>query len=273
MNLSVDTAYVRSTTPWMSRHHNILVGCVESHQRQYRFAGVQHESYDVTGLVRRHLVHQGYRPAVTELTVLTDGDDGLRRIVREATRSRVKPLLDWFHVAMRIQHVRQIANGLRTEAPSHVRAKAIIEHEVDRLHWRLWHGRPYAVDTTLARIREPIREFRSNMNASQRLNDGPRKLYPALLELKRYVTTQSHVMTNYSQRHRQGLRVATSVAESTVNSLVNQRMNKRRQMRWTQRGAHQLLQVRAAVISGELDQLCLRATMAHEAKAKLAIAA
>jgi hypothetical protein len=37
-----------------------------------------------------------------------------------------------------------------------------------------------------------------------------------------------------------------------VNLPVNARMNKLRQMRWSPRGAHRLLQTRAAVIDGRL---------------------
>ena len=45
---------------------------------------------------------------------------------------------------------------------------------------------------------------------------------------------------------------SASRAEGTVNHLVSARMNKRQQMRWTPRGAHYVLQVRAAV----LDRHC-----------------
>ena len=46
----------------------------------------------------------------------------------------------------------------------------------------------------------------------------------------------------------------TSRAEGAVNHLVNARMNKRRQMRWSPRGAHHVLQVRAAVLDGRFGQ-------------------
>ncbi len=52
---------------------------------------------------------------------------------------------------------------------------------------------------------------------------------------------------------RSGLIGGASGAESVVNSLVNARMNKRQQMRWSPRGAHRVLQVRAAVIDGRLS--------------------
>ena len=58
---------------------------------------------------------------------------------------------------------------------------------------------------------------------------------------------------------RAGKPISSARAESTVNQLVNARMNKRRQMRWSPRGAHRLLQVRAAVLDGRLHDPLLRA--------------
>jgi hypothetical protein len=44
----------------------------------------------------------------------------------------------------------------------------------------------------------------------------------------------------------------TALAESAVNSLVARRTVKKQQMQWSKRGAHLLLQVRAAVLNGDL---------------------
>src|SRR5580692_2797012 len=57
-------------------------------------------------------------------------------------------------------------------------------------------------------------------------------------------------MIDYGRRWRKGKPISTSRAESLVNNLINARMNKRRQMRWSLRGAHRVLQVRAAVLDG-----------------------
>ena len=48
--------------------------------------------------------------------------------------------------------------------------------------------------------------------------------------------------------------IATALAESGVNSLVARRMVKKQQMQWSKRGAHLLLQVRAAVLNGDLRE-------------------
>ena len=43
------------------------------------------------------------------------------------------------------------------------------------------------------------------------------------------------------------------IAESAVNQVVSLRMAKKRQMRWTDAGAHRLVQVRVAVLNGEVS--------------------
>ncbi len=42
--------------------------------------------------------------------------------------------------------------------------------------------------------------------------------------------------------------------ESAVNQVVSKRMVKKQQMRWSERGAHLLLQVRTQVLNGDLRQ-------------------
>ena len=46
--------------------------------------------------------------------------------------------------------------------------------------------------------------------------------------------------------------ISSSIAESAVNEVVSLRCVKKRQMRLTNKGAHFLVQVRVAVLNGEL---------------------
>ena len=78
-------------------------------------------------------------------------------------------------------------------------------------------------------------------------------------QLLTYIRSNRGAIINYGARYRAGLRVATTLAESAVNSLVAKRMVKKQQMRWSQHGAHMLMQVRTAEINGELrDRLRAR---------------
>jgi hypothetical protein len=51
------------------------------------------------------------RTADTALTAFTDGCPGLQSILTEAGVTNA-PIADWFHIAMRLQHVKQAASGL-----------------------------------------------------------------------------------------------------------------------------------------------------------------
>src|SRR5690349_21224919 len=55
------------------------------------------------------------------------------------------------------------------------------------------------------------------------------RLWTALREIDRYLTSQSAWLVNYDERHRAGLRVGTSITEGTANFLVNRHMNKSQQ--------------------------------------------
>ena len=57
---------------------------------------------------------------------------------------------------------------------------------------------------------------------------------------------------NYGERYRYGERISTGFVESTVNQVISRRFVKKQQMRWTKKGAHLLLQVRAQVLNADL---------------------
>jgi hypothetical protein len=74
------------------------------------------------------------------LTAFTNGCPGLRQ-VRANAGVAGPPILDWFHIAMRVHHLEQIAGGLSADLAERVAAKTAIVEEVERLRWRLWDGK------------------------------------------------------------------------------------------------------------------------------------
>jgi hypothetical protein len=58
--------------------------------------------------------------------------------------------------------------------------------------------------------------------------------------------------SRYNYRHDET--ITTAFVESTVNHVVSKRFVKKQQMRWTQRGAHLLLQTRVQVLNDELRE-------------------
>jgi len=160
-------------------------------------------------------------------------------------------MLDWFHVAMRLQHLKQIANSLPADDPAQVAATAVIAAEVERLHWRIWNGKARDAQISIDRIRAVVHHFQGEPEGQTSIAPS-RKLWTALHALDRYLTGQSAWLVNYAERHGAGLRVGTAITEGTANFLVNRRMNKSQQMRWSRRGADLLLQDRCAVYNGTL---------------------
>ena len=61
----------------------------------------------IEALIRRELDAVG-RTEDTALTAFTDGCPGLRRILADAGVTAT-PILDWFHIGMRLQHLKQIS--------------------------------------------------------------------------------------------------------------------------------------------------------------------
>jgi hypothetical protein len=199
-------------------------------------------------LIRRSLADVG-TATDTELTAFTDGCSGLRSILVNAGITK-PPYLDWFHIAMRLQHAEKTAGTLPADTAERENAKAVIVTEIDRLRWRIWNGKAKDARITLERIRQVMPVFQGE--GDRKRDPSSRRLWTALREIDRYLTSQSAWLVNYAERHRAGLRVGTSITEGTANFLVNRRMNKSQQMRWSRRGADLLLQVRCAVLNGKL---------------------
>jgi hypothetical protein len=186
----------------------------------------------------------------TSLTASTDGSPGLRGILAAAGVPE-PPTLDWFHIAMRLQHLKQIGDGRAANDSARAAAKAVIVTEVERLHWRIWNGKAKHARKSIACIRAVMHHFRGERDSRKSIAPS-RKLWTALRALNGYLIGQSAWLVNYAERHRAGLRVGTAITEGTANFLVNRRLNKSQQMRWSRRGADLLLQVRCAVYNGTL---------------------
>ena len=230
ITLTLDSTFIRSCEDGQ-RHLEVRLGNVETSDggRQV-FAAVAKTDTAIEALIRRGLAEVG-QTADTELTAFTDGCSGLRSILVNAGVTE-PPGLDWFHIAMRLQHAEKTAGTLPADTPERENARAVIVAEVDRLHWRIWNGKAKDAKVTLERIRARHAGLPGRTGGRKR-DPSSRRLWTALREIDRYLTSQSAWLVNYAERHRAGLRVGTSITEGTANFLVNRRMNKSQQMRWS----------------------------------------
>ena len=98
-------------------------------------------------------------------------------------------------------------------------AKAKIQAELQRLHWRLWHGKPDAVPQAIDRLRPSLRAYKFPHRRRDILAT-PRKVSNLLRKLKHYVDGQSGWLIDDSRRQQAGLRVST--AEAAVSIVIDQ---------------------------------------------------
>jgi hypothetical protein len=174
------------------------------------------------------------------VTFLSDGGDTVRELARGFT-PQAEYLLDWFHVTMRRTRMSRLARSARAEDQPDLSAD--LEEMLEHLKWNLWHGK---VDRAL----EILDELAYALDVE---NGSPehRKLLKAVRSFEAYVINNRAFIPNYGERYRQGKTIATGFTESAVNQVVSKRFVKKQQMRWTERGAHLLLQVRSQVLNGE----------------------
>ncbi len=157
-------------------------------------------------------------------------------------------IIDWFHLAMKVRPKQQIANHIVGSRPILCGILPVIDEEIKALKWKLWHGPVERAICVLEKIVEDMNELRRRGDSSAaRINSLGQQLLT-------YLRSNRIALVDYGARYRAGRRVSTSLAESAVNSLVAKRMVKNQQMRWSPSGAHLMLQVRAAMVNGNLRQ-------------------
>jgi hypothetical protein len=252
----LDGAYVRAAPGHQVRNFEAICGRVEHEDRlSRRFALVRSVAEQPYTPLRAALLEQGWR-AGGPVTAISDGDPALPALVRSAAKAPVEPILDWFHLSMRVRHVEQALLGLAALEPVH---RAPLEHaqaDVERLRHLLWNGHHGEACQALDRIVSWSEDATLLNGAAVAAKAG--RLAAHCTELRGYIENHEGALIDYGQRYRAGKPISTSRAEGTVNHLVNARMNKRRQMRWSPRGAHRVLQVRAAVLDGRFGQQAIQ---------------
>ena len=107
------------------------------------------------------------------------------------------PMLDWFHIGMRLQHPKQTASVLSTYSAERMAAKALIVAETKRLHWRIWNGKAQNAQKSIDRIRTVMQPFWGEPGGKKSVAPS-RKLWTALQALDGYLRGQSHWLVNYA---------------------------------------------------------------------------
>lgn len=185
-----------------------------------------------------------------QITFLTDGGEDIRELPQFIS-PEAEHILDWFHIAMRLTVMRQIAKGLgprsrlgEDDGDLEVLKTARIDKNLERLKWYLWHGNVYQALKRIEFLEWDLEDWEDDKVTA--------KLLRTVQEFRHYIEANQNSIPNYGDRYRHGETISTSFAESAVNQVVSKRMVKLQQMRWSKRGAHLLLQARTRVLNDEL---------------------
>jgi len=172
------------------------------------------------------------------VTFLSDGGDTVRDL-QMYMNPQAEHLLDWFHISMRLTVMSQLAKSIETDDQPNLSAE--IEKELECLKWNLWHGNVH-------KALQIVEDLEVALDIEENSQEQ-RKLLKAIREFGTYITSNRTFIVNYGDRYRHGETISTGFVESAINQVVSKRMVKKQQMRWTELGAHLLLQVRTRVLN------------------------
>jgi hypothetical protein len=249
--VSLDGGHVKSIRSYQMRSFEILLACASNNRGEQRlFSSVPVEADRQRQQLSAVLRDIGATPA-TQVTVLSDGAEGPRCLGETASQSLTRHVLDCFHLSMRVQHVAQTARSWPRGTKEDLLHGDELAKKIERIRWRLWHGRPQGA---LDLIDEILEELRTPKRQKQLSKPYLKKLTGVLVDLETYVSRQAPSIINYAAARRSKEPISTAPTESAVHRLLHRRMTAKQQMRWSPRGAHFMLKVRTAVINGTFER-------------------
>ena len=160
-------------------------------------------------------------------------------------------VLDWFHLAMRIQHVAQAAKSWPETTLAEREEGARLADTIEHIHWRLRHGQ---VRRSLDLIGETLVMLEATAQTASPNATAAGKVVGVLRGLETYVSGQSELIIDYATARDSDEPISTATTESTVQWLLHRRMGANQQMRWSPRGAHLMLRVRTTVANGTFNK-------------------
>ena len=149
-----------------------------------------------------------------QIVFLSDGGDTVRNL-QLYLNPEAEHLLDWFHIAMRLTMLRQIAKGLPMtvgdgDEKCELREPAL--KVLEGTQWYLWHGNTYEALQHLETL-----EMDLDGEDEESRDSTTHKLLRAVEEFQTYIANNQAFIPNYGERYRQGDRISTGFVESTVN--------------------------------------------------------
>jgi len=250
MTVSIDAGHIRAVRGHLGRTFEVMaVQASNDDGNPVLFSGVPGEADRQRRQLNGMLTGLGMT-ADTEVTILSDGADGPRSLGEAASSGTVYHVLDWFHLAMRIQHAAQCAGGWPANIVSDCRNRAKFTDAIEHIRRRLWHGQTRRALDLIRRTLAAVTAKAAGKTAATR---SAAKLAKALTALETYVSGLADLIIDYASARLDDEPFSTSPTEGAVQWLLHRRMGGNQQMRWSPRGAHLMLQVRTATVNGTLE--------------------
>ena len=183
---------------------------------------------DELATIKTFVLNAALKQGMTEdsvVTALADGANNCWSVISSLKPhcKQLKPILDWFHIAMKFQTVK---NALGES----------FEGALASCKWEIWHGK----------VKEGLAKLEMLM-----VNLSDSKKQSKLQGLYDYLKRNQTYIVDYGQRKDANQTFTSQVAESHIESIINARHKKTGKMQWSQEGAHNVLQIRAEMISQE----------------------
>jgi hypothetical protein len=247
VTLAFDGGYARRTRKGPHRNFEILTGAGEIDGKIWVFASAHKAA---AGLKRRlnAFVNRLHITSEQPIALMTDGAESLLRL-RAFLPVPTRFVLDYFHVSMKLRHIDQCIGTIPPMVLSLGGSVFELYDWFNYLRGYLWSGRRQKFEESVDSLLELLDR------AEEVMPDLHRSVHMAaghLCNLAWYIRKNESGIINYSRWRKEGRRISTSAVEGTVNRLIGRRLGKGQHMCWTKRGAHLLLQVRCAVLNGEL---------------------
>src|SRR5271168_4305059 len=222
ISLFIDGGHVRSVRSYQVRSFEVMLAQVSNDDgKQVVFSSMPAEADRQRDQLRGVLHGLGATPG-TPVTILSDGAAGPRSLGESASVGPTHHVLDWFHLAMRIQHVAQAAKSWPDAAAQDCEAGNRLSETIERIRWRLWHGQ---VRRGLELIGETTETLEAMTETTSPAAAVALKVARLLGELETYVCGQSDIIIDYATARRREEPISTAVTESTVQWLLHRRMN------------------------------------------------
>ncbi len=250
--VAIDGTYVKANRRGFERQHFVLAGRVERNGRlDGRFAWVAPNPEAALMLMKTALKDHGLTTD-SSVAVLADGADGLKNLVGNSVEQGARSVLDWFHISMRLRPMEQMLNTV-SGSIADLKDSAIFSKLLPNLRHQMWHGQWNEANVRMREIFDCCEHDPASTTPAKSARLA--RFRKHVLDLRDYLRNNWNSLTNYSDARRKGLRISSAPAESNMHHIVNQRMCKLQPMRWTAEDAHNLLQVRCAVLDGRLSRL------------------